>query len=114
MNTIKDHVVHNAIFQFYTALACMPAPVDCQIIGTMRLACSHFHNERDFNFVSDLNSLPPADSHGNEYDLTPLARNIDDAPWIAMDPSGAKARSFYINVCKPLPSIQGCPGWCSS
>lgn len=34
MSTMQDHVVHNALFEFSTALACMPAPVDCQIIGT--------------------------------------------------------------------------------
>lgn len=81
MSTLAQHVVHDAIFEFSTALACMPAPVDCQII----------------------------DSRGNEYDLTRLTRNIDDSPWIAMDSSAAKPPSFYINVCKPLPPVRGCP-----
>lgn len=59
---------------------------------------------------------PPclSDSHGNEYDLTHLTRNGDDSPWIAMDSSAAKPPSFYINVCKPLPPMKGCPGWCGS
>lgn len=61
MSTKNDHVVHDAFFEFSTALACMPAPVDCQIIGTVTLTRSDFLNERDFDFVShmsDRNFLP--------------------------------------------------------
>ncbi|XP_053150803.1 cation-independent mannose-6-phosphate receptor [Hemicordylus capensis] len=72
--------IHNILFEFHTALACLPAPVDCQV----------------------------TDSAGNEYDLSDLSREND--PWIALDTSkDAKNRTFYLNVCKPLPSIQGCP-----
>ncbi|KAI9547306.1 hypothetical protein NQZ68_018529 [Dissostichus eleginoides] len=74
-------VVHNVIFEFSTALACVPAPVDCQII----------------------------DSHGNEYDLSHLMRDGEDSPWIAIDTDVAKSRRFYINVCKPLPPVSECP-----
>lgn len=42
------------------------------------------------------------DSHGNEYDLSRLIRNGDDAPWVAIDTDAVKSRTFYINVCKPL------------
>ncbi|XP_029452555.1 cation-independent mannose-6-phosphate receptor isoform X2 [Rhinatrema bivittatum] len=73
--------VYNTFFQFETALACMPAPVDCQV----------------------------TDSAGNEYDLSNLSK--DREPWIAVDTStNAKNRTFYLNVCKPLPYIHGCPG----
>ncbi|XP_076612208.1 cation-independent mannose-6-phosphate receptor [Chaetodon auriga] len=77
----SDHVVHDVFFEFSTALACVPAPVDCQII----------------------------DSHGNEYDLSHLIRNADDSPWIAIDPEGVKSGTFYINICKPLPPLKDCP-----
>ncbi|XP_034555992.1 cation-independent mannose-6-phosphate receptor [Notolabrus celidotus] len=77
----SSHVVHNVLFEFSTALACIPAPVDCQII----------------------------DSHGNEYDLSHLIRNGDDSPWIAIETGAAQSRSFYINVCKPLPPVSNCP-----
>ncbi|KAG7460969.1 hypothetical protein MATL_G00204630 [Megalops atlanticus] len=74
-------VTHDVFFEFRTALACMPAPVECQL----------------------------TDSRGNEYDLSDLSR--DDSPWVAIDTSDqAKTRSFYINVCKPLPRVMGCPG----
>lgn len=33
MNTLPNHVVHDVLFEFSTALACIPAPVDCQIAG---------------------------------------------------------------------------------
>lgn len=33
LSTSSHHVVHNVFFEFSTALACIPAPVDCQIIG---------------------------------------------------------------------------------
>ena len=52
-----------------------------------------------------------SDSHGNEYDLSRLTRNADDSPWIAIDASSkASTRQFYINVCKPLPPVDGCLG----
>ncbi|XP_035535041.1 cation-independent mannose-6-phosphate receptor isoform X1 [Morone saxatilis] len=81
MSSLPNHVVHNVLFEFSTALACIPAPVDCKII----------------------------DSHGNEYDLSHLIRNEDDSPWIAIDTDVGKSRSFYINVCKPLPPVNDCP-----
>ncbi|XP_061097950.1 cation-independent mannose-6-phosphate receptor [Conger conger] len=78
---IASHVPHDVFFEFKTALACPVAPVDCQL----------------------------TDSQGREYDLSDLTR--DDRPWEAIDTSAqAKTRSFYINVCKPLPPVPGCPG----
>ncbi|KAL4649143.1 cation-independent mannose-6-phosphate receptor [Arapaima gigas] len=77
----SDHVIHDVFFEFHTALACMPAPVDCRVI----------------------------DSHGNEYDLSDLSR--DSRPWEAIDASGhTQSQRFYINICKPLPRVPGCPG----
>uniref|UniRef100_A0A3Q2EC35 Insulin-like growth factor 2 receptor n=1 Tax=Cyprinodon variegatus TaxID=28743 RepID=A0A3Q2EC35_CYPVA len=81
MSTLSSHVVHEALFEFSTALACIPAPVDCRIV----------------------------DPHGNEYDLSHLIRDEDDSPWIPMDPGAGTSRKFYINVCKPLPSHEECP-----
>nr|XP_046229339.1 cation-independent mannose-6-phosphate receptor [Scatophagus argus] len=81
LSSLPDHVVHDVFFEFSTALACIPAPVDCQII----------------------------DSHGNEYDLRHLIRDGDDSPWIAIETDSVKSRSFYINVCKPLPTLKECP-----
>lgn len=81
LSSLTSHVVHNVFFEFSTALACIPAPVDCQII----------------------------DSNGNEYDLRHLIRDADDSPWIAIDTDGVKSRRFYINVCKPLPRVNDCP-----
>ncbi|KAI3364465.1 hypothetical protein L3Q82_011257, partial [Scortum barcoo] len=81
LGTLTTHVVHDVLFEFSTALACIPAPVDCQII----------------------------DSHGNEYDLSHLMRNGEDAPWIAIDTDVVKSRKFYINVCRPLPAQKDCP-----
>ncbi|KAM9355931.1 cation-independent mannose-6-phosphate receptor [Pholidichthys leucotaenia] len=75
----SSHVVHDVLFEFSTALACMPAPVDCRI----------------------------TDSRGNEYDLSRLIRNGGDSPWIPIDTDPAK--SFYINICKPLPPMKECP-----
>uniref|UniRef100_A0A8C7K5E3 Insulin-like growth factor 2 receptor n=1 Tax=Oncorhynchus kisutch TaxID=8019 RepID=A0A8C7K5E3_ONCKI len=76
-------VTHDVLFEFSTALACIPAPVDCRF----------------------------TDSHGNVYDLSHLSRDSDDSPWVAIDTSEqAKNRRFFINVCKPLPPVQGCPG----
>ncbi|XP_067900725.1 cation-independent mannose-6-phosphate receptor [Heterodontus francisci] len=73
--------VHDTYFEFYTALACFPAPVNCHV----------------------------SDAAGNEYDLSDLAKVRD--PWIAVDADeDRKKRTFYLNVCKPLPSVEGCPG----
>ncbi|XP_006264642.3 cation-independent mannose-6-phosphate receptor [Alligator mississippiensis] len=73
--------IHHAFFEFYTALACTPAPVDCQV----------------------------TDLAGNEYDLSDLSKEHE--PWVAVDTSkNAKTRTFYLNVCKPLPYGPGCPG----
>ncbi|KAM4529814.1 cation-independent mannose-6-phosphate receptor [Fundulus diaphanus] len=81
LSTLSSHVAHNVLFEFSTALACDPAPVDCTI----------------------------ADSQGNEYDLSHLTRHEDDSPWIPIDTDAATSRKFYINVCKPLPSQDDCP-----
>ncbi|KAL7888463.1 hypothetical protein AOLI_G00034370 [Acnodon oligacanthus] len=76
----SNHVQHDVLFEFSTALACEPAPVDCRV----------------------------TDSLGNEYDLSDLS--LDDKPSVPLDTSDqAKAQKFYINVCKPLPYILGCP-----
>ncbi|XP_055495415.1 LOW QUALITY PROTEIN: cation-independent mannose-6-phosphate receptor [Leucoraja erinacea] len=73
--------IHDTFFEFSTSLACLPAPVDC--------------------LVSDV--------AGNEYDLSELAK--DNGPWIAIDTAeDGKNRTFYLNVCKPLPPVDGCPG----
>ncbi|XP_037100637.1 cation-independent mannose-6-phosphate receptor [Syngnathus acus] len=81
LNTLPSHVVHDVLFEFSTALACVPAPVDCRVI----------------------------DSRGNEYDLSHLVRGGDNSPWVAIDTDAVKSRSFYINVCRPLPSLNDCP-----
>ncbi|KAM4522347.1 cation-independent mannose-6-phosphate receptor isoform 2-T2 [Odontesthes bonariensis] len=81
LSTLPSHVVHDALFEFSTALACIPAPVDCRI----------------------------SDSYGNEYDLSKLIRNGDDSPWIPIDTDAVTSSSFYINVCKPLPTLKDCP-----
>ncbi|KAM5165693.1 cation-independent mannose-6-phosphate receptor [Mantella aurantiaca] len=76
----ETHLYHT-FFEFKTAMACSPSPVDCQV----------------------------TDTAGNEYDLSDLSR--DNEPWIAVDTSdSAKSRTFYLSVCKPLPYIRGCPG----
>nr|XP_014346456.1 PREDICTED: cation-independent mannose-6-phosphate receptor [Latimeria chalumnae] len=73
--------IHDAFFEFVTALACVPVQVACQT----------------------------TDSAGNEYDLSGLGRDHD--PWIAVDTTAdAKNRTFFLNVCKPLPPITGCQG----
>ncbi|XP_076026629.1 cation-independent mannose-6-phosphate receptor [Genypterus blacodes] len=78
----STHTTHDVLFEFSTPLACVPAPVDCRII----------------------------DPHGNEYDLSHLSRDAEDSPWIPMDTADvAKSRIFYINVCRPLPSLHQCP-----
>ncbi|XP_064196429.1 cation-independent mannose-6-phosphate receptor [Anguilla rostrata] len=77
----SSQVTHDVFFELKTALACPVAPVDCQL----------------------------TDSHGKEYDLSDLSR--DDSPWVAIDTSAqAKTTTFYINVCRPLPRVLGCPG----
>nr|XP_020473896.1 cation-independent mannose-6-phosphate receptor isoform X2 [Monopterus albus] len=82
LSSVSSHVVHDVVFEFSTALVCIPAPVDCQI----------------------------SDTHGNKYDLSHLIRNTDDSPWIAVDTDGGKSRTFYINVCNPLPPTgKDCP-----
>ncbi|XP_038598480.1 LOW QUALITY PROTEIN: cation-independent mannose-6-phosphate receptor [Tachyglossus aculeatus] len=73
--------IHDTFFEFETALACVPSPVDCQVV----------------------------DLSGNEYDLSGLSKTTD--PWIALDTSAdARRRTFYLNVCNPLPYIPGCHG----
>ncbi|KAM9704645.1 cation-independent mannose-6-phosphate receptor [Menidia menidia] len=81
VSTLPTHVVHDVLFEFSTALVCMPAPVDCRI----------------------------SDSRGNEYDLSHLIRNEDDSPWIPIDTDAVASRRFYINVCRPLPHVKDCP-----
>lgn len=71
---------HDVLFEFVTALACVPAPVSCRT----------------------------SDSEGNEYDLSQLARD-DESAWIPTYTDGVKSHKFYINVCRPLPSIDNCP-----
>ncbi|XP_050994418.1 LOW QUALITY PROTEIN: cation-independent mannose-6-phosphate receptor [Labeo rohita] len=73
--------LHNVLFELSTPLACKPAPVDCQV----------------------------TDSQGREYDLSDLS--LDDKYYVPLDTSEqARFQKFYINVCKPLPRVQGCPG----
>lgn len=33
MSTLEDRVIHDVLFEFSTAVACIPSPVDCQITG---------------------------------------------------------------------------------
>lgn len=76
----STHVTHNVFFELSTALACEPAPVDCQV----------------------------TDLQGREYDLGDLS--LDGKYYVPLDTSDqARSQKFYINVCKPLPLIQGCP-----
>uniref|UniRef100_A0A4W4G3A2 Insulin-like growth factor 2 receptor n=1 Tax=Electrophorus electricus TaxID=8005 RepID=A0A4W4G3A2_ELEEL len=76
----SEHVQHDVLFEFSTALACKPAPVDCRVI----------------------------DSQGNEYDLSDLS--LDNKAYLPLDTSEqAKSQRFFINVCKPLPFTDGCP-----
>ncbi|XP_066452075.1 cation-independent mannose-6-phosphate receptor [Eleutherodactylus coqui] len=73
--------IYQTFFDFETAMACSPAPVDCQV----------------------------TDTNGNEYDLSDLSR--DKEPWIAVDTSNQTIkRTFYLNICKPLPYTRGCSG----
>ncbi|KAM4694239.1 cation-independent mannose-6-phosphate receptor [Discoglossus pictus] len=51
-------------------------------------------------------SCQTTDSAGNEYDLSDLSR--DGEPWIAVD--AKQSRTFYLNVCKGISSVHGCPG----
>lgn len=73
--------IRNTYFEFETALACVPSPVDCHV----------------------------TDSAGNEYDLSSLSRVRK--PWTAVDTSrDSRRRNFYLSVCNPLPYIPGCHG----
>ncbi|XP_043930853.1 cation-independent mannose-6-phosphate receptor [Protopterus annectens] len=73
--------IHDAFFDFSTSLVCAPAPVDCQV----------------------------TDSSGNEYDLSALSKESE--AWVAVDTSkDAGKRTFFLNVCRPLPSVTACPG----
>ncbi|XP_044616685.2 cation-independent mannose-6-phosphate receptor [Equus asinus] len=73
--------IRNTFFEFETALACVPSPVDCQV----------------------------TDLAGNEYDLSGLSKVRK--PWTAVDTSAdGKKRTFYLSVCNPLPYIPGCHG----
>lgn len=57
---------------------------------------------------SQLTAFLP-DAAGNEYDLSDLSK--EGEPWVAIDTSKeAKKRTFFLNVCKPLPYVTGCPG----
>ncbi|XP_063079301.1 cation-independent mannose-6-phosphate receptor [Engraulis encrasicolus] len=76
----STHVTHDVFFEFATPLACLPSPVDCQV----------------------------TDASGNEYDLSDLSS--DDQPYKPIDTSEqAKSQKFFLNVCKPLPHVDGCP-----
>ncbi|XP_043744063.1 cation-independent mannose-6-phosphate receptor [Cervus elaphus] len=73
--------IRDTFFEFETALACVPSPVDCQV----------------------------TDSAGNEYDLSGLSKARK--PWTAVDTfDEGKKRTFYLSVCTPLPYIPGCHG----
>ncbi|XP_060722164.1 cation-independent mannose-6-phosphate receptor [Tachysurus vachellii] len=76
----SSHVQHDVLFEFSTALACEPAPVDCRV----------------------------TDAQGNEYDLSDLSLN--EKAYIPLDTSDqAKSQKFFLSVCKPLPFVKGCP-----
>lgn len=62
------------------------------------------------NHVLIFNLFVPKDSRGNEYDLSHLIRYGGDRPWVAIDTDVVKSRSFYINICRPLPLLKDCPG----
>lgn len=71
------------IFDFATSLACRPEPVDCLV----------------------------SDFHGNQYDLTPLARV--EGNWQVVDSRSSHSDlRYYINVCRPINPIgnSSCPG----
>ncbi|XP_023555112.1 cation-independent mannose-6-phosphate receptor [Octodon degus] len=73
--------IRNTYFEFETALACVPSPVDCQV----------------------------TDPAGNEYDLSALS--TVRKPWTAVDTAAdGKKKTFYLSVCNPLPYIPGCQG----
>ncbi|EPY85235.1 cation-independent mannose-6-phosphate receptor precursor [Camelus ferus] len=73
--------IRDTFFEFETALACVPSPVDCQV----------------------------TDPAGNEYDLSGLSKARK--PWTAVDTSAdGKRRTFYLSVCNSLPYIPGCHG----
>ena len=73
------------IFNFETPLACQPESVDCLV----------------------------SDSRGNQYDLSPLAK--DSGNWEAVDTrTTGSTMSYHINVCRPInkgdPATSSCPG----
>ncbi|XP_075059666.1 cation-independent mannose-6-phosphate receptor [Mixophyes fleayi] len=73
--------LYDTFFDFETAMACAPAPVDCQV----------------------------TDSAGNFYDLSDLT--LDNESWTAVDSSNkSKERTFYLNICKPVPYTHRCKG----
>ncbi|XP_077611202.1 cation-independent mannose-6-phosphate receptor [Crocuta crocuta] len=73
--------IRDTFFEFETALACVPSPVDCQV----------------------------TDLAGNEYDLSGLSQVRK--PWVAVDTSiDGRKRTFYLSVCTPLPYIPRCHG----
>ncbi|XP_045356158.1 cation-independent mannose-6-phosphate receptor [Leopardus geoffroyi] len=73
--------IRDTFFEFETALACVPSPVDCQV----------------------------TDLAGNEYDLSGLSQVRK--PWAAVDTSAdGRKRTFYLSVCTPLPYIPECHG----
>ncbi|XP_034018710.1 cation-independent mannose-6-phosphate receptor isoform X2 [Thalassophryne amazonica] len=80
LSSSSTHTTHDVLFDFNTALACTPAPVNCRVF----------------------------DSHGNEYDLSRLMRTGQDNPWVATD-TDLISRTYYINVCQPLPAVRTCP-----
>ncbi|XP_072178244.1 cation-independent mannose-6-phosphate receptor-like [Diadema setosum] len=73
------------IFQVETPLACLPESVDCLV----------------------------SDAHGNQYDLSPLAK--DTGNWEAVDTRpGFDTLSYHINICRPVnkgdTTASSCPG----
>ncbi|XP_071956716.1 cation-independent mannose-6-phosphate receptor-like [Antedon mediterranea] len=71
------------LFNFETPYACLPQAVDCLI----------------------------SDSHGNEYNLTPLSK--EDGNWEVVDTRDESSDlRYHINVCRPLNNDNGynCPG----
>jgi len=63
--------------------------------------------------ITKLKLFPLAfpDLQGRVYDLGDLS--LDEKYYVPLDTSDqARFQKFYINVCKPLPRVQGCPGEC--
>lgn len=42
LSTLLSHVVHDVLFEFFTPLACIPSPVDCQITGMLVVLVVHY------------------------------------------------------------------------